>query len=134
MDMQGLFKEEILKIEFVEAMAPPQPPHDHPHDDWVSAVSGRVDGMCLTGCYDTVVRVWNTSGEAIASLAGHSGAVKAVQWLPSESMDEYCCLSGSQDETLRQWHVAAGSRKVGELSILLPVVMPLYRLCFFRRR
>lgn len=110
----GLFlQEEILKIEFVELLAPPQPPHDFPHEDWVSSVAGRLDGMTLTGSYDHVARMWNSSGELVATLDGHSAPVKAVAWIPDlTNVDRLTCVSGSQDESLIMWSVNSATRKV----------------------
>lgn len=47
-----IVQEEILKLEVVEALPPPQPPHEFPHEDWIAAVAALPDGACLTGCYD----------------------------------------------------------------------------------
>jgi len=110
-DAKGLVKEEILKLEVVEALPPPQPPHEHPHDDWVSAVAAIPQGACLTGCYDRIARVWNTSGELVTALSGHDDAVAAVAWVPqTDSVDLHKCVTGSFDETLRVWAVDLGGR------------------------
>jgi WD40 repeat protein len=56
-------------------------------------------------------RVWNTSGELVVTLAGHTDAVTGVAWVPqSESVDAQTCVTGSFDETLRLWRVNLGTR------------------------
>lgn len=34
--------------------------------------------LFLTGSYDSMVRLWNMSGECVATLEGHADAVKSV--------------------------------------------------------
>jgi len=117
-EAKGIYTEEILKIEFVELLAPPQPPHDFPHEDWVSSVAGRLDGMTLTGSYDHAARMWNSSGELVATLDGHSAPVKAVAWIPHPTnVDRLTCVSGAQDESLILWSVNSATRKVKCLNV-----------------
>eukprot|EP00038_Savillea_parva_P031301 m.84760 g.84760 ORF g.84760 m.84760 type:complete len:462 (+) comp9607_c0_seq2:271-1656(+) len=111
MTTHNIYKEEILKLEVVKALPPPQPPHDHPHEDWIGAIGALQSGVCVTGCYDHVARIWNTSGELVAKLTGHQDTVSAVAWVPqSESVDTHACVTGSGDETLRRWQVDLGAR------------------------
>ena len=49
---RGIFTEEILSVEFIEAMAPPEPSAQHIHDDWIAAVDYHKDELFLTGSYD----------------------------------------------------------------------------------
>lgn len=92
-------------------MPPPMPPHEFPHDDWIAGVAALPDGTCLTGCYDHAARVWNSSGELVVTLTGHTDAVTGVAWVPqSESIDSHTCVSSSFDENLRLWNVDLGAR------------------------
>ena len=37
----------------------------------------------MTGSYDNMVRLWNKSGECVATVSGHSDSVKSVAFGPS---------------------------------------------------
>ncbi|KAF9582159.1 WD repeat-containing protein 12 [Lunasporangiospora selenospora] len=99
---KGLSTENTLTIEYVESMLPPTPLSSYEHDDWVSAVQAHHPGGFLTGSYDSHVRLWNKQAECIQTLSGHSGAVKAVQWLSSNG-DKGTFLSGALDRSILAW-------------------------------
>lgn len=84
LEEKGMSTENVLTIEYVESMLPPTPLSSYEHDDWVSAVQAHPAGGFLTGSYDNHVRLWNKQAECTQILTGHSGAVKAVQWLTSD--------------------------------------------------
>ena len=50
----------------MEAQPAPKSVDSIPHDDWVSAVSCVDELILLTGCYDGIVRILNTSGTTIS--------------------------------------------------------------------
>lgn len=58
-------------------MLPPVPLTAYQHDDWISSVTGN-RGLFVTGSYDNMVRLWNTTGECISTLVGHTDSVKSV--------------------------------------------------------
>ncbi|KAF9403082.1 WD repeat-containing protein 12 [Podila epigama] len=102
LEEKGLSTENVLTIEYVESMLPPTPLSSFEHDDWVSAVQAHQAGGFLTGSYDNHVRLWNKQAECTQILTGHSGPIKAVQWLTS-SGDNGRLLSGSLDRSILAW-------------------------------
>eukprot|EP00053_Salpingoeca_punica_P009509 m.85073 g.85073 ORF g.85073 m.85073 type:complete len:451 (-) comp15041_c1_seq1:1249-2601(-) len=122
MQDHGISAEEVVKLEFIVAAAPPEPPTEYKHDDWVASVHGHKQGLFLSGSYDGLVRVWNDSAEVVGLGAGHSRPVTSVQWLQRQSNStnnsstgengDLECVSASQDETVRLWRVqGAGAAK-----------------------
>ena len=57
----------------------------------------------LVGSYNHSVQVWNTSGECLTTLPGHSGPVKAVSWISNEKNTETKFLSASHDQSILVW-------------------------------
>jgi ribosome biogenesis protein YTM1 len=128
----GIYTEEILPVEFVEAMAPPEPPTEYVHDDWISSVASTTDGVFLTGSYDNTARVWNAAGEQLAQMQGHEGAITNVAWLGGAGggagegeggaagavSEERRCLTASRDETVRTWSLdATGASACDEICV-----------------
>lgn len=121
----GISAETTLNVEYVRALIPPSHVASFEHDDWVSSVdvlSETVPAVrwlkkekrdawvgqerIVSGCYDGLVRVWNTSGNVIATSAsaaegGHSGPVKAAKFLSPTQV-----VSASIDRTIRLWDFA----------------------------
>jgi WD40 repeat protein len=61
-------------------------------------------GCCVSGSWDTTLRVWDTaSGDCAQRLVGHTDWVTCVAALPGAR-----CASGSRDATLRLWDAATG--------------------------
>ncbi|KAI8991790.1 WD40-repeat-containing domain protein [Mycotypha africana] len=100
-----LSTENIITIEYVESMLPPTPLSAFQHDDWISSVCGNGQGLFLTGSYDSMVRLWNTSGECVATLMGHKEAVKNVCFGKSSSSSATATtlFSGSLDHSVLGW-------------------------------
>lgn len=79
-DRDDISTESIIGLEYVEKCEAPKPENAANHDDWVSAC--RINGdLILTGCYDNTVNIWTTSGNKLLVIPGHSGPVKAVDWI-----------------------------------------------------
>jgi TIR domain/WD domain, G-beta repeat len=74
--------------------------------DGHTAVAFSQDGArVLTGSSDYTARLWDAStGNALASLAGHTGPIGAVAFSP----DGKRVLTGSNDKTARLWDAATG--------------------------
>ncbi|KAG0268661.1 WD repeat-containing protein 12 [Actinomortierella ambigua] len=102
LDDKGLSTENIVTIEYVESMLPPTPLSSYEHDDWVSAVQIHAQGGFLSGSYDNHVRLWNKQAECLQVFSGHTGPVKAVQWLTSED-ETGTFLSGAMDQSILAW-------------------------------
>jgi hypothetical protein len=84
--------------------------------------------LFLTGSYDSMVRLWNMSGECVATLDGHADAVKSVAFGAATGMDmknslvscisliisntltclenEAVVFSSSLDQTVMAWEVS----------------------------
>ncbi|KAI8059569.1 WD40-repeat-containing domain protein [Gongronella butleri] len=100
---QQLSTENIITIEYVESMLPPRMMTAYQHDDWISSVKG-FGSFFLTGSYDNMVRLWNSSGECIHTLAGHKEAVKAVA-LGGNQDGSLTVVSAGLDRSALVWHI-----------------------------
>lgn len=117
----GISAETTLTVEYVRALIPPLHVASFQHDDWVSSVdvlsasspaaqwAGKSSNIAkgqerlVSGSYDGLVRIWNASGEIVATSAditngGHTAAVKAVRLLSPSQV-----VSGGLDRSLRVW-------------------------------
>ncbi|CAO3599388.1 unnamed protein product [Absidia cylindrospora] len=100
-NLLGLGK--LVTIEYMESMLPPTPLTLYQHDDWISAVQGY-ESFFLTGSYDNMVRLWNSSGECTNTLIGHTEAVKSVKFGPSTA-NSMMIFSAGLDHTALAWQV-----------------------------
>lgn len=111
----GISSETTLHVEYVKALIPPLHVASYEQDDWISSVdilsasskaaqwSPSPDNSIsseriLTGGYDNVLRVWNTSNEVVATGSGHTQSVKAVKFLSPTQI-----ASAGNDRTIRLW-------------------------------
>jgi ribosome biogenesis protein YTM1 len=115
----GLSLETNLSLQYVRSLIPPVYEASFEHDDWVSAVdvlsasspSGRWSGdsfqrgqdRVLSASYDGLLRIWNASGQVIAtspsgSHGGHTASIKAAKFLTSSQL-----ASAGMDRTVRVW-------------------------------
>ncbi|KAI9887291.1 MAG: ribosome biogenesis protein ytm1 [Watsoniomyces obsoletus] len=133
---KGLSSESTLTIEYVRSVIPPLHIASFEHDDWVSSVdvlsrssaagiwAGETQAPApgheriLTGSYDGRLRVWNTSGEVLAtSPAPADGVVlagiKAVKFLSPSHL-----VSAGLDRVIRIWnYTESESRITAELDL-----------------
>eukprot|EP00124_Ichthyophonus_hoferi_P004484 Ihof_evm2s501 gene=Ihof_evmTU2s501 len=103
---KGLSTENVLVVEYAEALPPPSPITSFKHDDWVAAAHTGQNGLFLTGTYDNAVQIWVASGQCLATARVHTAPVKRVQWIPKAEQSTYSgdlCVSASQDHTLIIW-------------------------------
>jgi ribosome biogenesis protein len=115
----GLSSETTLNLQYVRSLIPPLYEASFEHDDWVSSVdilsgssvAGTWDGKAviagqeriLSGSYDGLLRVWNKSGQAIAtstsySAGGHASSVKSAKFISPTQI-----ASSGLDRTIRIW-------------------------------
>jgi ribosome biogenesis protein len=115
----GLSSENTLNLQYVRSLIPPLFEASFEHDDWVSSVdvlSGTSPAgiwqlgsifagqeRILSGSYDGLLRVWNKSGQTLAtstspSLGGHTSSIKAAKFVSSTQI-----ASSSHDRTIRLW-------------------------------
>lgn len=118
----GLSSETTLNLQYVRSLIPPLYEASFEHDDWVSCVdvlsssstagswgaSGVVFGQerILSGSYDGLLRVWNKSGQVIAtssssSAGGHTSSIKSAKFISPTQI-----ASSGLDRTIRVWKYA----------------------------
>lgn len=131
----GLSSETTISVQYVRSLIPPLFETSFEHDDWVSAVDilsetspagvwskkvVRGRERILSASYDGLIRIWNTSGQIIAtspgsSLGGHTAGVKAAKWLSPTQI-----VSAGLDRTIRLWkYIESADRFSGELKPVL---------------
>jgi ribosome biogenesis protein YTM1 len=134
----GLSSETTINLQYVRSLIPPLYEASFEHDDWVSSVdvlsstsnAGKWSAgqfavgqeRILSASYDGLLRVWNKSGEAIATSAsssagGHTAGIKSAKFLSSTQI-----ASAGLDRTIRLWkysesedHFSADLKPVLEL-------------------
>jgi centromere/kinetochore protein ZW10 len=102
----GISAETTLNVEYTRALIPPIHVSSFEHDDWVSAVDllsqtssagiwakGVQSGQerILSASYDGLLRVWNMSGDAIATSAapnngGRITSLKVAKWVSDKKI------------------------------------------------
>eukprot|EP00042_Codosiga_hollandica_P030157 m.173793 g.173793 ORF g.173793 m.173793 type:complete len:438 (-) comp53278_c0_seq1:87-1400(-) len=116
LEEHSISTEELIEVEYVEAMTPPETSEQAQHDDWISSIAGhKSSGYVATGVFDRKVYIWNGTAELQATIAGHEGVVRAVAWGKAERDEDRAqahltLFSGSHDETIRKWKFDVASR------------------------
>ena len=76
------------------------------HQADVNAVAFSPDGKrIVSGSDDNTLKLWDTSGNLLYTLAGHQADVNAVAFSP----DSKRIVSGSDDNTLKLWDTTSGN-------------------------
>jgi len=73
------------------------------HQHWVSALCRMPQGFA-SGCQDKMVRIFDSNGTIVATLAGHEGPVTSLAY--SDALG--CLVSGSWDGSAKIWKVETG--------------------------
>jgi ribosome biogenesis protein YTM1 len=104
----GLSSETTLNLQYVRSLIPPLYEASFEHDEWVSSVdilSGSTAGQerILSASYDGLLRVWNKSGQAIAtspsaSAGGHTSSLKTAKFISQTQV-----ASAGYDRSIRVW-------------------------------
>ncbi|KAM9983108.1 hypothetical protein ACTFIZ_005734 [Dictyostelium cf. discoideum] len=114
----NLSEEQIITIEYLEAITEPKREKECQHDDWVSCVDGSNFGLVVSGSYDLGVRVWGYDGELISTGTGHLAGVKSVCWINDKNADNLSFVSASMDKTLRVWNFNRSQSEIKALACL----------------
>ncbi|KJZ74167.1 Ribosome biogenesis protein ytm-1 [Hirsutella minnesotensis 3608] len=113
----GLSSETTLTLQYVRSLLPPVYEASFQHDEWVASVDvvsasapasktlegGNARDRVASASYDGLVRIWNPSGEAIATSSagragGHTQRLNAVRWLSPAKL-----VSAGLDRKLVVW-------------------------------
>ncbi|KAL1610872.1 ribosome biogenesis protein ytm1 [Nothophoma quercina] len=124
----GINAETTLDVEYTRALVPPLNVTSFEHDDWVSAVDvlsrsspagtwsgGNVQGgqeRILSASYDGLVRVWNTSGDVLATSeapnnGGRITSLKTAKWLSDKKF-----VAAGLDSTVRVYKYDDDARTI----------------------
>ncbi|KAK5582409.1 hypothetical protein RB653_003994 [Dictyostelium firmibasis] len=114
----NLSEEQIITIEYLEAITEPKREKECQHDDWVSCIDGSNFGLVVSGSYDLGVRVWGFDGELISTGTGHLAGVKSVSWINDKDSENLSFVSASLDKTLRVWNFNRSQSEIKALACL----------------
>ncbi|KAJ3091204.1 WD repeat-containing protein 12 [Quaeritorhiza haematococci] len=112
-DEHSISTENILEIEYIESIPPPAPTATHQHEDWISCIHGqRSHSLVCVGSYDGLARLWNVSGECVATLKHHTAPIKSVAWAPSGSNgeEELQCFTADENGSIAGWKYTVGAK------------------------
>jgi WD40 repeat protein len=70
----------------VETTKPPNLTTSLPHDDWISSICINSQSVIATGSFDSFVRVWDTTGNLVASASSSKFGIKSVHWINDSLM------------------------------------------------
>jgi len=113
---KSISTETVIELEYVEKYPSPKPEDSLIHDDWVACVAGRT-GLVLSGCYDNTVNLWNTNGDKLLTIPGHSGPVKSIAWIDVNEDGSSAFISGSHDQTLILWSLDSSRTSVDRMHV-----------------
>src|SRR3569833_2904466 len=129
---QGLSLETTLELQYVKSLIPPLYKASFLHDHWVSGVdvlsesspAGRWAGTsfdgkdrCLSASYDGRLRMWDASGQVLAtSPSAHRICAKAAKFLSTSQV-----VSAGLDHVVRVWDYGEGgpNGSAGEFKLAL---------------
>jgi WD40 repeat protein len=124
----GINAETTLDVEYTRALVPPLNVTSFEHDDWVSAVDvlsqtspvgawagGSVQSgqeRILSASYDGLIRVWNTSGDVLATSeapnnGGRITSLKTAKWLSDKKV-----VAAGMDNTVRVFKYEDDARTI----------------------
>lgn len=127
----GLSFETTVTLQYVKSLIPPMYQASFEHDDWITGIGvlsstsragvwtgdalPQGQNRILSASYDGLLRVWNGSGQVIAtspsaSNGGHSAAIKSAKFLSNAQI-----ASGGMDRTVRVWKYIETDEFTGEI-------------------
>jgi len=126
LESHKLSGENVLNLEYVEAMPAPEALPSTPQPDWISSID-VANKLAVVGCYDGRVRLLNPSDRSVVAVAvGHSSSVKDVKVLnvaqrlsdkdgdvnmneAKSSSSTNFFVTASKDRTVRVWKYGGGA-------------------------
>ncbi|KAM3683844.1 hypothetical protein ACJW31_12G179800 [Castanea mollissima] len=63
----------------------------------------KLGWFIVTGCYDSLARVWKAAGESTHILEGHSDVIASVGVINRKGVEGITVATASKDRTLRLW-------------------------------
>lgn len=129
----GISAESTLNVEYVKALVPPLHVASYEHDDWVSSVdvlsassnAAKWAGSAydtssqpriLSGSFDSILRVWDTSANIVATGSAHTAPIKAAKFISPTQV-----VSSGADRTIRLWNFT-DSTQPGQQGSLTPTL------------
>lgn len=129
----GISAESTLNVEYVKALIPPHHVASYEHDDWVSSVDvlsassnaakwagdaydASRQPRVLSGSFDSILRVWDTSANIVATGEAHTGPIKAAKFLSPTQI-----VSAGADRTIRLWKFV-DNEQPGQQGTLTPTL------------
>jgi len=108
----GLSYEITVTLEYVESLSEPEDQGQFKHDDWVSSICARQsNGYFLTGCYDSVLRVWQYGQESSTiNCTGHNGAITDIKLDTTSNENSATVFTSSKDHSVRVWNIDLKSK------------------------
>lgn len=109
----GISAETTLHVEYVKALVPPLHVASYEHDDWISSLdvlsssskaaqwsnsTDPIQNRILSGSFDGSLRVWNTSGTAVATGQYHKSRVASAKFLSPKQI-----VTSSMDRSVLLW-------------------------------
>lgn len=75
------------------------------HTNWVTGVDWSTQEQIVTCGDDVLVKLWDSSGNHLRTMSGHTSALSCVKFTP----DGNYILSAGKDKTIRIWETATGN-------------------------
>ncbi|KIY61422.1 WD40 repeat-like protein [Cylindrobasidium torrendii FP15055 ss-10] len=120
--------EETLEIEYIESILPPQKMAEIPHEEWVSSVSCKLQGLFLTASYDGTVRAFDYSQNETIKIGLHAAPITSL-CVVSSNEDNHLIATASHDLTAQLSHISTDGSSSKSLATLHLHSEPLSSVC-----
>ncbi|KAF2198254.1 hypothetical protein GQ43DRAFT_422828 [Delitschia confertaspora ATCC 74209] len=115
--LNGISAETVLNVEYTRALIPPLQVASFEHDDWVSSIDvlsqtslaglwsggslGSGQERILSASYDGLLRIWNMSGEVIATSTAPYNAGRIISLKSTKFMSDKKIVASGLDGVVR---------------------------------